>query len=85
MSRHAEPVEATSASGLPPDGCFARFTSWLTTSRGAGLVLVLTSLGADLAFTLTGHAIPATIASITTAGIGLVTGSVLRQNGSNKI
>jgi hypothetical protein len=52
---------------------------WLTDNRAVGLVLIVASLAADVVLTLTGHTIPATIASIATAGIGLLTTSIVRR------
>ncbi len=52
---------------------------WLTNNRAVGLALIAAALAADVALTLTGHPIPSLIASIATAGIGLVTTSIVRR------
>lgn len=53
--------------------------NWLTNNRAVGLVLILATLAVDVVLTLYGHAIPATIASITVAGVGLVTRSIVKS------
>jgi len=58
--------------------------NWLTDNRAVGLVLVLASLGADVVLTLKGLTIPATVASVLTAGLGLVTASVFASKENKK-
>lgn len=53
--------------------------TWLTDNRTVGLVLVIASLVADVVLTLKGLQVPALVASVATAGLGLVTASQFRK------
>jgi hypothetical protein len=54
--------------------------SALVNSKLLGAALIVVALGVDLTLTLTGHPVPSLIASVVTAGLGLVTGSILSSS-----